>query len=358
MGRRAGEDHLAVPGERAHDAARLRHGRAALRAVAPQRAASDRRAPRRGGVHREGGRGRVPPWCQRRVRDRGRALRVAVAPARLPAVHRRLADDPDPRDRTDGRRLDQPEAARVARRLGGRVRDLRLPDVLPGDDQHAPRAPVGRPACGGADALVRREPLEDPLEAPCPRIVPVPVHGAEDRGASCSRGRDHRRAALVDPGRSRRGDPELQPVLRQLAAEPLGDEHHRGGARDPLLQRRRDRGAAARPPSTGERRVTDAAAVSVKNLSKRFERGDVLALDRIDLDVQPGEFVSLIGPSGCGKSTLLRIIGDLIHPTEGEILVNGKPVHQARLDRDYGIVFQDAVLFDWRNVAEEHRAPA
>ena len=61
------------------------------------------------------------------------------------------------------------------------------------------------------------------------------------------------------------GDPQLQPVLRQLAAaEPLGDEHHRGGARDPLLRRRRDRGAAARPPRTGERRVTDAAAVSVK----------------------------------------------------------------------------------------------
>ena len=45
---------------------------------------------------------------------------------------------------------------------------------------------------------------------------------------------------------------------------------------------------------------TEAAAVSVKGLSKRFERGDVLALDGIDLDVQPGEFVSLIGPSGCG----------------------------------------------------------
>src|SRR6185295_7191170 len=124
-----------------------------------------------------------------------------------------------------------------------------------------------------------------------------------------------------------------------------------------LLQHRRDRGAAARPPRTGACRMTDAAAVSVTGLSKRFERGDVLALDRIDLDVQPGEFVSLIGPSGCGKSTLLRIIGDLIHPTEGQILVNGKPVHQARVDRDYGIVFQDAVLFDWRNVAKNISLP-
>jgi NitT/TauT family transport system ATP-binding protein len=102
---------------------------------------------------------------------------------------------------------------------------------------------------------------------------------------------------------------------------------------------------------------TEAAAVSVTALSKRFERGDVLALDRIDLDVQPGEFVSLIGPSGCGKSTLLRIIGDLIRPTEGDVLVNGKQAHRARLDRDYGIVFQDAVLYDWRTVAKNISLP-
>ncbi len=99
------------------------------------------------------------------------------------------------------------------------------------------------------------------------------------------------------------------------------------------------------------------AAVSVKDLSKRFERGNVLALDTIDLDVAPGEFVSLIGPSGCGKSTLLRIVGDLIQPTQGEVLVNGKDAHRARLDRDYGIVFQDAVLYDWRTVARNIGLP-
>ena len=98
-------------------------------------------------------------------------------------------------------------------------------------------------------------------------------------------------------------------------------------------------------------------AVSITGLSKRFERGDVLALDAIDLDVQPGEFVSLIGPSGCGKSTLLRIIGDLIQPSEGTAQVNGKSAHQARLDRDYGIVFQDAVLYDWRNVTRNIGLP-
>ena len=103
--------------------------------------------------------------------------------------------------------------------------------------------------------------------------------------------------------------------------------------------------------------MTDAAAVSVKGLSKRFERGNVLALEEIDLDVQPGEFVSLIGPSGCGKSTLLRIIGDLIQPSQGDVLVNGKSAHQARVDRDYGIVFQDAVLYDWRNVSKNIALP-
>jgi NitT/TauT family transport system ATP-binding protein len=66
--------------------------------------------------------------------------------------------------------------------------------------------------------------------------------------------------------------------------------------------------------------------------------------------VSAGEFVSLIGPSGCGKSTLLRIVGDLTSPTTGQVLVNGKPSPQARLDRDYGMVFQAPVLFDWRSV--------
>jgi NitT/TauT family transport system ATP-binding protein len=95
-----------------------------------------------------------------------------------------------------------------------------------------------------------------------------------------------------------------------------------------------------------------ADVVSLKKISKEFGRGEVVALSGIELDVRPGEFVSLIGPSGCGKSTLLRIIGDLIAPSTGEVVVNGKSAHQARLDRDYGIVFQDAVLYDWRTVAK------
>ena len=97
--------------------------------------------------------------------------------------------------------------------------------------------------------------------------------------------------------------------------------------------------------------------VSLRGVSKVFERAGTTALDGIDLEVAPREFVSLIGPSGCGKSTLLRIVGDLIQPTDGEVVVNGKSAHQARLDHEYGIVFQDAVLYDWRSVARNISLP-
>jgi NitT/TauT family transport system ATP-binding protein len=99
------------------------------------------------------------------------------------------------------------------------------------------------------------------------------------------------------------------------------------------------------------------SVVSLQNVSKTFAAGNVTALQHISLEIEPCEFVSLIGPSGCGKSTLLRIIGDLIQPSGGEIVVNGKSAHQARLDRDYGIVFQDAVLYDWRTVARNIALP-
>ena len=97
--------------------------------------------------------------------------------------------------------------------------------------------------------------------------------------------------------------------------------------------------------------------VEVTGVTKTFPRGNVQALENIDLSLRPGEFVSLIGPSGCGKSTLLRIIGDLIEPSSGSVVVNGKSARQARNDRDYGIVFQDAVLFDWRTVSKNISLP-
>ena len=82
------------------------------------------------------------------------------------------------------------------------------------------------------------------------------------------------------------------------------------------------------------------AAVAINGVTKIFgsDQGRVEALRNIDLTIAPREFVSLIGPSGCGKSTLLRLAGDLLQPTSGSLQVNGKSPHQARLDRDYGMV--------------------
>ncbi len=104
----------------------------------------------------------------------------------------------------------------------------------------------------------------------------------------------------------------------------------------------------------------DRAAVRLSDVEMVFpvKGGEpTVALTGIDLEIAQQEFISLIGPSGCGKSTLLRVVADLIKPTAGAVEVNGKPAHQARLDRDYGMVFQAPVLFDWRTVEANVRLP-
>lgn len=103
-----------------------------------------------------------------------------------------------------------------------------------------------------------------------------------------------------------------------------------------------------------------APIVSVQNISKLYagsSAGNTQALSRVSLDIQPGDFVALLGPSGCGKSTLLRLIADLIEPSEGQITIKGKSPRQARLDRDYGIVFQAPVLYEWRSVLRNVQLP-
>jgi NitT/TauT family transport system ATP-binding protein len=94
-----------------------------------------------------------------------------------------------------------------------------------------------------------------------------------------------------------------------------------------------------------------------KTFATRGGEGRTTALEGIDLVIRGGEFVSLIGPSGCGKSTLLRLIGDLTAPSSGSVSVNGKTSHEARLGREYGIVFQAPVLFDWRTVEDNVKLP-
>lgn len=106
--------------------------------------------------------------------------------------------------------------------------------------------------------------------------------------------------------------------------------------------------------------MTTAPVVSLQNVTKVFGEGtgnQTVALKDINLDIQKGEFISLIGPSGCGKSTLLRLVGDLITPSTGTVLVNDKTAHQARIDQDYGIVFQAPVLYEWRSVMKNVQLP-
>ena len=83
--------------------------------------------------------------------------------------------------------------------------------------------------------------------------------------------------------------------------------------------------------------------------------GRVTALEKIDLHVRGGEFVTLIGRSGCGKSTLLRLIAGLLPPTSGVVQVAGKPVTGPR--RDVSFMFQRPALLPWRSVLSNVMLP-
>ena len=100
--------------------------------------------------------------------------------------------------------------------------------------------------------------------------------------------------------------------------------------------------------------------IMMKNIGMTYQTStntDVTALTNVTMNIHKGEFVSLLGPSGCGKTTLLRIIADLLVPTTGEITVGGETPKDARLKRKYGIVFQGAVLYDWRTVKKNIMLP-
>ncbi len=86
--------------------------------------------------------------------------------------------------------------------------------------------------------------------------------------------------------------------------------------------------------------------------------GELPVLDRMDLKISAGEFVSLLGPSGCGKSTLLRVLAGLLAPSEGEVRVHGVAAHDAAAkDGRLGLVFQKPLLLPWRNTLENVLLP-
>ena len=95
-------------------------------------------------------------------------------------------------------------------------------------------------------------------------------------------------------------------------------------------------------------------SIVVRNLEKVFDskNGPFLALNDINLEINEGDFVSIIGPSGCGKTTLMRCLCNLEGITSGTIEINGKSPNEARINRDFGMVFQTAGLLNWRNAME------
>ena len=108
-----------------------------------------------------------------------------------------------------------------------------------------------------------------------------------------------------------------------------------------------------RPP---ERTVRAAPLVSLRRVNKTFANR-VVALNGFDLDVFPGQFLSLIGPSGCGKSTVLRLIAGLMMPSSGDIIWPQGDDRPAGATREIGFVFQEPTLMPWATVFDNVHLP-
>jgi NitT/TauT family transport system ATP-binding protein len=100
------------------------------------------------------------------------------------------------------------------------------------------------------------------------------------------------------------------------------------------------------------------ATVEIVGVSHTFpsKRGPVRVFDEFDSAVAAGEFIAILGPSGCGKSTLLRIVAGLVHPSQGDVRLDG--IRVVRPGRSVGMVFQDDALLEWRTAVENVMLPA
>ena len=112
-------------------------------------------------------------------------------------------------------------------------------------------------------------------------------------------------------------------------------------------------GAPLRPAAGSKR-----ACIVVEGVDKAFQSGGqtLQALSGITFEVPEGQFATLVGPSGCGKSTLLQILGGLVPPSGGRVLIEGEPVTGPTPDK-IGVMFQDAWLLPWKTALENIEFP-
>jgi len=96
-------------------------------------------------------------------------------------------------------------------------------------------------------------------------------------------------------------------------------------------------------------------AASIQGASVQFDA--FLAIESITLNVEKGDFYTILGPSGCGKSTLLRLVSDLVPASTGNVTIFGKSTEKARLAREFAFVFQDAALLPWRTALQNVELP-
>ena len=98
-------------------------------------------------------------------------------------------------------------------------------------------------------------------------------------------------------------------------------------------------------------KTTDTGSIGIKNVYRTYldaNGNEVEALNNININIEPGEFISLIGPSGCGKTTLMRLIAGLDTPQQGTLELDGEKINGTNYER--GFVFQQANLFPWQTV--------